>query len=125
MRGKLRNHKTAGEKQELAHLRYRVKELEEKNDRYDARATRRFHDAEPLEEENESLRTSISGLKREVARLNAVVNPGSALFFSGREVDGKLIGGRQCNDDWAMLSMGLSVLMVSSGNVKPVVEAIA
>ena len=123
LRGEMRNHKTSGEKQELSYLRYRVKELEEKNATYNARSNRKFFDVEPLAEENDALRVRIDDLQGNVERLGSIVNPTATLFYSGREVDGKAIGGRRCSDEWAMLSMGLSVLMVSTGNMKPVVEA--
>ena len=125
-RGAMRNHKTSGAKQELAHAKGQVKELQEKLSLYEMRKNRKFYDFDPISEENESLRAKLEETETERRRLHSIVNPGASMFYSSRETaEGKLIGGRRVGDDFELLSMGLSVYNVPSNNVKPVIESIA
>ena len=54
------------------------------------------------------------------------MNPPPSLFYSSRtKEDGSLLGGRRCSDDWELLSLGMSTLMISPNNMKATVEAVA
>ena len=103
-----------------------MKELREKVASYEVRSNRKFFDVEPLAEENAALREEIAARDARIAELNLIVNPPPSLFYSSRtKEDGSLLGGRRCSDDWELLSLGMSTLMISPNNMKATVEAVA
>ena len=70
----------AADKQELYHLRYRVKELEKKVASYHARSNLKFTELEPLTEDLERLRLELEEQRLQTAKFREVAEPAASYF---------------------------------------------